>query len=146
MCIRDSCISVSGDFREAHNLLAIISPNPMKPRPVEYTLGKENGTAMAFLAFIEFLIAFNWFFYDGVLVMDNARIHTGGEANIVADLLWSTMVRGRPLRCLVVYLPTRSPELNPIELIFHFFPRRIRSYRYGTVSYTHLTLPTICSV
>jgi hypothetical protein len=29
----------------------------------------------------------------------------------------------------VVYLPTRSPELNPIELIFHIFSRWIRLYR-----------------
>jgi transposase len=58
------------------------------------------------------------------LIMDNASIHTGGEAEIVEDMLWHAM------EVLVVYLPTRSPELNPIELIFHILARRLRSFRY----------------
>ena len=62
--------------------------------------------------------------------MDNAAIHTGGVAEIVPDILWSTVIDGRPLHVLVLYLPTRSPELNPIELIFHILARRIRSFKY----------------
>jgi hypothetical protein len=56
--------------------------------------------------------------HDKILVMDNAAIHTGAEAEIVEDLLWYMVVDGRPLNVLVVYLPARAPELNPIELIF----------------------------
>ena len=48
----------------------------------------------------------------------NARIHTGGDATVVKDLLWDTVVEGRPLNAYVLLLPTRSPELNPIELVF----------------------------
>ena len=62
--------------------------------------------------------------------MDNAAIHTGGAAENIEDLLWETIIDGAPLHVLVIYLPTRSPELNPIELIFHILARRIRSYRY----------------
>jgi hypothetical protein len=62
--------------------------------------------------------------------MDNAAIHTGAEAEIVGDLLWDMVVDGRPLNELVVYLPARAPELNPIELVFHILARRIRSFRY----------------
>jgi hypothetical protein len=62
--------------------------------------------------------------------MDNARIHTGGEAACVETLLWETVIDGRPLNVLVVYLPTRSPELNPIEFVFHILTARIRSFRY----------------
>jgi transposase len=118
------CIYVNGDFREAYNLFAIISASPRKASPVAYSIGRDNGNAASFLAFINFLLSSNWFERGDVLIMDNASIHTGQEAEIVEDLLWQAM------QVLVVFLPTRSPELNPIELVFHILVRRIRSFRY----------------
>ena len=67
--------------------------------------------------------------HNDVLIMDNAKIHTSKEAEIIEDLLWECKIAGRPLRILTVFLPTRSPELNPIELIFHILSRRIKSFR-----------------
>ena len=55
-----------------------------------------------------------------------------GNATVIEDMLWETIVDGRPLHILVLYLPTRSPELNPIELVFHILAFRIRSYKYRT--------------
>ena len=124
------CIPVSGDFRQAYNLMAIISANPIKPKPVAYHIGAENGDSVAFYIFISSLIVNGFFHHHEVLVMDNAAIHTGGAAEGIEDLLWNTIIDGAPLQILVIYLPTRSPELNPIELIFHILSRRIRSFRY----------------
>jgi transposase len=123
-------ILVSGDFREAYNLLAIISGNPSKPSPIHYVIGKENGNSTSFAAYIMQLISNRWFEHGDVLVLDNAAIHSGGDAGNVEDYLWDTVVDGRPLNVLVIFLPTRSPELNPIELVFHILARRIRSFRY----------------
>jgi transposase len=123
-------IPVSGDFREAYNLFAIISTNPHKPYPVDYMIGRENGNAASFVAFIEYLIWTRFFAHDEILVMDNAAVHTGAEAAMVKDLLWDIIVNGEPLHVLVVYLPARAPELNPIELVFHILAHRIRSFRY----------------
>jgi hypothetical protein len=124
------CIPVSGDFRETYNLMAVISANPDKQKHVEYHIDKQNGDAVAFYCFICYLITVGWFLHNEILIMDNTRIHTGGAAKNVANLLWETVIDGLPLHVLVIYLPTRSPELNPIELIFHILARRIRSYRY----------------
>jgi transposase len=118
------CILVNGNFRDAYNLIAIVSACPTKARPVAYSISHENGNAASFLVFIEFLLEHNWFKWGDILIMNNASIHTGGEAGIVEDLLWHSM------QVLVVYLPMRSPELNPIELIFHILARRVRSFRY----------------
>jgi transposase len=61
------------------------------------------------------------FEHNEVLVMDNATIHTGGDANIVEDMLWTpAVVDGIPLHVIILYLPTRSPELNPIEFYHEF--------------------------
>ena len=76
------------------------------------------------------MIKTGWLGHNEVLIMDNAAIHTGKEADIIEGLLWDTKVNGVPLNILVVYLPTRSPELNPIELIFHILSRRVCSYKY----------------
>jgi transposase len=122
-------IPVSGDFREAYNLIACISGNPLKTKPCVYTIGKENGTAECFVAFCEMMVGSGWLRHNEIIVMDNAAIHTGGESADLEEFFWNTEVDGRPLHILVIYLPTRSPELNPIELIFHIFSRRVISYR-----------------
>jgi hypothetical protein len=123
-------IPVSGDFRDAFNLFAVVSANPDKPHPIEWSIGRENGDSHCFVAFIKHLIQSGWLRHNEVLVMDNAGIHTGGDADIVEDLLWNTIIEGRALNVLTVFLPTRSPELNPIELIFHILARRIQSFKY----------------
>jgi hypothetical protein len=125
-------IPVTGDFRQSYNIFAVISGNPTKPRPIEYRIDQENGSSSTFLLFITALIVSGFFKHEEILVMDNARIHTGGEASGVEALLWETPIDGRPLHVLVVYLPTRSPELNPIEFVFHILTARIRSFRYRT--------------
>jgi hypothetical protein len=122
-------IPVTGNFRESCNIFAVISGNPTKPRPIEYRIDQENGSSATFLLFITALIISGFFKHEEVLVMDNARIHPGGDASGVETLLWETPIDGRPLHVLVVYLPTHSPELNPIEYIL---TARIQSFRYRT--------------
>jgi hypothetical protein len=125
---------VSGDFRDAFNLLAAASANPDKPHPVEWTIGQENGDSHGFVAFMNHLIVTGFIRHNEVVVMDNARMHTGGVADIVADLLWNAVVDGRALHVLATCLPTRSPELNPTELAFHILAaRRIQSFKHQEV-------------
>ena len=123
-------IMVSGDFREAYNIFACISANPLKQHPIAYNIQKDNGSAVSFVAFIKSMIVSRFLSHNELLIMDNAAIHTGGEADIVEGLLWDTIVDGKPLNILVVYLPTRSPELNPIELVFHILSLRVCSFKY----------------
>lgn len=123
-------IPVNGSFRMTYNMMAIISANPRKSCPISYILGKENGTATNFLAFIEHLVVIDWFDHNDVLIMDNAAIHTGGCAAVIPEVLWNAEKDGRPLHVVVVPLPTRAPELNPIELVFHILTRRLRAAKY----------------
>jgi hypothetical protein len=53
---RVDAIQVSGDFREAYSVIAVISANPTKDHPVAYTIGQDNGNSNAFLKFVEALI------------------------------------------------------------------------------------------
>ena len=91
---------------------------------------RENGNANNFVAFIKMLIISGYFEHYDILVMDNARIHTAGEAGCVEYYLWNTLCDAIPLHVKIVYLPTRCPELNPIEFMFHLLTDRIRSFCY----------------
>jgi hypothetical protein len=84
-------ILVSGDFREAYNLLGIISSNPRKPLPIHYVIGKENGNLTLFAAYIMQPISSGWFKHGNVLILDNAAIHSGGDAGNVNYYLWDTV-------------------------------------------------------
>ncbi len=121
---------VSGDFPNAHNIFAVVSASPTKKKSMAYHITRENGNATNFVVFIKMLIISGYFEHYEILVMDNARIHTAGEAECVEYYLWHTLCDGIPLHVKIVYLPTRCPELNPIEFMFHLLTDRIRSFRY----------------
>jgi hypothetical protein len=123
------CIHISSSFQEAYNAMAIISPNPDKPQPIDYPIAEENGTSEAFMGFMTYLIAKRLLQHDEFVVMDNAVIHSQGNATVIEDMLWETIVLdGHPLHILVISLPTRSPELNQIELVFHILAFRVCSF------------------
>jgi hypothetical protein len=76
------------------------------------------------------LIVTGFIRHDEVVTMDNARTRTGGVADVAADVLWNAVVDGRALHVLATHLPTRSPELNPTELVLHILARRIQSFKH----------------
>ena len=86
---------------------------------IAYHITKENGNATQFVAFMKMLITLGYFLHNEILVMDNAHIHTTGEAACVEYYLWNTPINGLPLHVKIVYLPTHCPELNPIKFMFH---------------------------
>jgi hypothetical protein len=127
-----ACIQVSGNSGEAYNVMAIISPNPNKPQPIDYTIAEENVKSEAFMGFMTYLIAKRFLQHDKFVVMDNAAIHSQGNATVIKDMLWETIIDGHPLHILVISLLTCSPELNPIELVFHILAFWIHSFQNWT--------------
>jgi transposase len=121
------CIHVSGNFRQAYIVMAIISPNPDKPYPIDYTIAEENGTSDAFVGFLMYLAARRFLRHNEFVVM-NAAIHSQGNVTVVKDMLWETIIDGCPLHILVISLSTCSPELNPIKLVFHILAVWIHSF------------------
>jgi hypothetical protein len=90
-------IPVSGDFREAYNMIACISANPLKDKPCVYAIGKKNGSAESFMEFCHMMILSGWLRHDEVIVMDNAGIHTGGDCKEIEEFFWDTVVDNKPL-------------------------------------------------
>ena len=57
-----------------------------------------------------------------VIVMDNASILCYREAAVLEEILWVDS------QILIVFMPARSPELNPIELMWHILVQRFLGY------------------
>jgi transposase len=55
-----------------------------------------------------------------VLVMDNAAIHHYHESSALEDVLWDEF------EIAIIFLPTRAPELNPIELLCNIMVQRMK--------------------
>ena len=83
--------------------------------------------------FIQEAIATAWLRPYDVLVCDNAAIHRNGYNGDLADFLWNSRgLDNQPLNILLLPLPTRSPELNPIELVWNTLVMRVK--------YSHLAV------
>ena len=52
------------------------------------------------------MVQTRWLVHDNILVLDNAGIHTGRESADLEQFFCETILDGRPLHVLVIYLPT----------------------------------------
>jgi transposase len=96
--------------------------------PVYYTIGEDNHDSFSFLTFVIGAVQKGWFNRYDILVLDNAMIHLHGECSDLPDILWNIPGPDGLSMCIsVVPLPTRSPELNPKELIWHTLVRRLKN-------------------
>ena len=56
-----------------------------------YSIGEDNHDAAAYLAFIVYAVACGWLQKGDFVIVDNAILHSGGSANVVADFLWNAV-------------------------------------------------------
>jgi hypothetical protein len=104
-----------------YNIFAIISANPTKPHPVEYRIDQENVSFATFVLFITALIIGGFFKQEEILVMDNARIPTNGEASGVETLLWEAPIdMVGPCMYLLSTYPPAHPNSIQWSLYFIF--------------------------
>jgi hypothetical protein len=100
--------------------------------PFSPNTGEENHDSHSVRQFISDAIAIGWLKPYDILVCDNAAIHEAGCNHNLGDYLWNTAgLDNLPLKILLLPLPTRSPELNPIELLWNTLRQRLRGYRRG---------------
>ena len=96
---------------------------------------------MQFKRDIEEAIATGFLLSGDVVVLDNAKIHTGGENYILVEWLWEYF------GIFVLFLPTRTPEWNPIELVWNTLVQHLKRVdlrqlrqQYGTDCAAHASV------
>ena len=97
--------------------------------------GKENYDSHSAWQFLSNAINIRWLQPYDILVCNNAAIHKAGYNHDLGDYLWNAAsLDGLPLNIFLLPLPTRSPELNPIELLWNTIRVRRRLGRsHGVV-------------
>jgi len=123
-------VIADSDFRNTYCIMGFCGVDPMSA-PFQYTIGEDNHDSDCFVDTVYRLVAIGWLKRNDILVVDNSQVHCGREAAELEDYLWNVCspFDGQPLYILLVYLPTRSPELNPIELLWHTLVERLKALR-----------------
>ena len=93
-------------------------------------IGEDNHDSFAFRQFVEDAIVCGWLRPYDILVCDNAAIHEKGYNCDLSHFLWEAPgLDDKPLNILLLSLPTCSPELNPIELVWNTLVQRLRGMK-----------------
>ena len=120
-------LPVLPDYRNTYCIMGLLHCNTTKTAPALcFSVGEENHDSFCFRSFITHAIVMGVLVGGDILVLDNAAIHVSGENDDIGEYLWDRF------RILVLTLPTYSPELNPIELIWNVMIQRMQSFTLGT--------------
>ena len=88
--------------------------------PFDYYVHDGTNDAMTFRECLMASIEKGFFARGDVLVLDNASIHHYRENHDLEEYLYEEF------EILILFLPTRSPELNPIELLWNTLVKRLK--------------------
>jgi hypothetical protein len=94
--------------------------------PVWYRITKSTVYAKLFALEIEDAVASQFLWPGNVLVMDNAANHTGKENTDLEDWLWEEH------SIFALFLPARTPEWNPIKLLWNCLSMRLKHNEWTT--------------
>ncbi len=90
-----------------------------------------NSDADLFSLEIESAIASRYLQAGDVLILDNAANHTGKGDTVLEDWLWEEHM------VLVLFLPARAPEWNPIKLMWNCLTQRLKYFDLSNITGTH---------
>lgn len=115
-------VHTESDFRNTHSVTGICSIDMSHPAALWFQLHDERNDATSFSMCVEGAIKSGFLKRGDILVMDNAAYHTKGDNQGTEDWLWT--------QCgiLALMLPTRSPELNPIELVWRMLVQQLKTF------------------
>jgi transposase len=112
-----------GDFRNTYTIIGMCGID-CRVQPVEYVINKHCNDSTAFCEFIDKAIIKGFLLEGDVLVLDNAAIHNKADSTNLFEFLWDNF------GILLISLPTRAPELNPIELLWNTLNGRLPYHQY----------------
>jgi len=109
------------DLRNTYSIIGICGIS-RRSTPVRFRITDATVDAELFAMEIEASISSKFLRAGDVLVLDNAANHSGKENNVLEDWLWEYH------RIFALFLPARTPEWNPIELVWNCLEARLTNY------------------
>jgi transposase len=114
-------IKTQSDLRNAYSIIGFCGFD-MRTAPFFYHIGEQTNDSAAFGEAVDDAIAHGFLRKDDVLIMDNATIHMFKENEVLEEYLWEAH------GIFMLTLPTRSPEMNPIELLWNTLVMRMKRF------------------
>ncbi|KAL7531164.1 hypothetical protein ACHAWF_003686 [Thalassiosira exigua] len=91
--------------------------------PVFHGIGYGNIDSEQFSLQVERAVAKGWLRRHDVLVMNNSKVHTGGDSDDLEDWLWDRH------RIYVLFLPPGTPKWNPVNAVWKDVTKAMRNLR-----------------
>ena len=113
-------IMVDLDFRNAYTIVAFCGID-RRATAFDYIIHSGTNDSSTFCFAIDTAISKGFLRYGDILVLDNAAIHHYQDSDDLEESLWDNF------RILLIFLPTRSPELNPIKLLWRTLVARLKT-------------------
>jgi transposase len=123
-------INPDPDFRNTHSITGFCSIVGDR-KPLLYRIHEGNNNAEEFACDVESALLCGYLRPGDFLVLDNAAYHMGKENDVLEDWLWEDH------GVMLIFLPPRSPEWNPIELVWAILVRRLRTTDLVSVRETY---------
>ncbi len=112
-------IIVDSDFCNSHTIIRCCGIAPDAP-PFYFWMHDGTNDATMF-SDILYLMVVDGFLRNGdVLVIGNASIHRYCKSAVLEEILWEDY------KILIFFMPARSPELNPIKLMWNILVQHLR--------------------
>jgi hypothetical protein len=116
----------ASDFRNTYAVTGFCGID-VRTCPLHFYIHDDTNDSAVFSEEIERAIGQGFLKSGDVLVLENTAIHFGGVDDDLAHWLWSHH------GVFLLALPTRSPELNPIELIWNILVQRLKAHPLAPV-------------
>ena len=111
-------ITTHSDFRNTYTIIGFCGIDG-RVTSTRYGIVEGNNNADNFAIQVQLAVSTGCLLPYDVLVLDNAAIHTGGVNATLEDWLWVNF------RIFLLLLPARTPEWNPIELVWNILVQRL---------------------
>jgi hypothetical protein len=114
-------VNTDSDFRNTYPVIGFCGIDP-RTRPLHWRIHTNPNNAEEFAEEIKFAIASRFLFGGDILVLDNATMHNGAENRYLEDWMWQRY------GIFILWLPARSPEWNPQELVWQRLVQALKTY------------------
>ncbi|KAL7524232.1 hypothetical protein ACHAXR_001481, partial [Thalassiosira sp. AJA248-18] len=114
-------IMTNSDFRNTYSIVGFCGIDP-RTTPTRFGISQGINNSENFSVQVQLAVLSGFLLPYDVLVLDRAAIHTGGQNTILEDWLWDNY------RIFLLLLPARTPEWNPIELVWNILVQRLQVF------------------
>ena len=112
-------VTSDSDWRNAFSIIGICGIS-RRSTPVRYRITSCTVNAEIFALEIEAAVASGFLRAGDILVLDNWIGHRGKENTVLEEWLWEDH------QIYILWLPARTPEWNPIELLWNCLAERLK--------------------